>query len=54
MLSSLELTLLLLGSTVLGVAAVRLLDLPPTLGYLAVGIVVGLAVVSVGTTKPPI
>ena len=41
MFSSLELTLLLLGSAVLGVVAFRMLHLPPMLGYLAVGIVIG-------------
>ena len=38
MFSPLELTLLLLGSAVLGVVAFRMLHLPPMLGYLAVGI----------------
>jgi len=37
----LELTLLLLGSAVLGVVAFRMLHLPPMLGYLAVGILIG-------------
>jgi len=41
MFSPLELTLLLLGSAVLGVVAFRMLHLPPMLGYLAVGIVIG-------------
>jgi CPA2 family monovalent cation:H+ antiporter-2 len=41
MLSGLELTLLLLGSAVLGVVAFRMLHLPPMLGYLAVGILIG-------------
>jgi monovalent cation:H+ antiporter-2, CPA2 family len=41
MFSGLELTLLLLGSAVLGVVAFRMLHLPPMLGYLAVGIVIG-------------
>ncbi|MFM2088129.1 MAG: hypothetical protein RLZZ237_2998, partial [Pseudomonadota bacterium] len=41
MFSSLELTLMLLGSAVLGVVAFRMLHLPPMLGYLAVGIVIG-------------
>ncbi|SFM58847.1 monovalent cation:proton antiporter family protein [Rugamonas rubra] len=41
MFSSLELTLLLLGSAVLGVVAFRMLHLPPMLGYLAVGILIG-------------
>lgn len=40
-LSSLELTLLLLGASVLGVVAFRMLHLPPMLGYVAVGIVIG-------------
>ncbi|MDB5793900.1 MAG: potassium transporter [Noviherbaspirillum sp.] len=39
--SALELTLLLLGAAVLGVVAFRMLHLPPMLGYLAVGIVIG-------------
>jgi CPA2 family monovalent cation:H+ antiporter-2 len=39
--SGLELTLLLLGSAVLGVVAFRMLHLPPMLGYLAVGVVIG-------------
>jgi monovalent cation:H+ antiporter-2, CPA2 family len=41
MFSGLELTLLLLGSAVLGVVAFRSLHLPPMLGYLAVGILIG-------------
>ena len=41
MTSGLELTLLLLGSAVLGVVAFRMLHLPPMLGYLAVGVLVG-------------
>jgi CPA2 family monovalent cation:H+ antiporter-2 len=41
MFSQLELTLLLLGASVLAVVAFRMLHLPPMLGYLAVGIVVG-------------
>ncbi|MRW93746.1 potassium transporter [Duganella sp. FT80W] len=39
--SPLELTLLLLGSAVLGVVAFRMLHLPPMLGYLTVGILIG-------------
>jgi CPA2 family monovalent cation:H+ antiporter-2 len=39
--SGLELTLLLLGSAVLGVVAFRMLHLPPMLGYLAVGVLIG-------------
>ncbi len=39
--SSLELTLLYLLAAVLGVVACRSLKLPPTLGYLAVGVVIG-------------
>lgn len=41
MASGLELTLLLLGSAVLGVVAFRTLHLPPMLGYLAVGVLIG-------------
>jgi len=41
MFSSLELTLILLGSAVLGVVAFRMLHLPPMLGYLVVGIIIG-------------
>ncbi len=41
MFSGLELTLLLLLSAVLGVVAFRFLHLPPMLGYLAVGILIG-------------
>jgi CPA2 family monovalent cation:H+ antiporter-2 len=41
MLSALELTLLLLAAAVLGVVAFRMLHLPPMLGYLVVGIVIG-------------
>ena len=41
MVSGLELTLLLLGSAVLGVVVFRMLHLPPMLGYLAVGILIG-------------
>ncbi|MCA1856139.1 monovalent cation:proton antiporter-2 (CPA2) family protein [Massilia oculi] len=39
--SGLELTLLLLGCAVLGVVAFRMLQLPPMLGYLAVGVLIG-------------
>ena len=39
--SALELTLLYLLATVLGVVACRSLKLPPMLGYLAVGVVIG-------------
>ncbi|MEC5216157.1 CPA2 family monovalent cation:H+ antiporter-2 [Actimicrobium sp. GrIS 1.19] len=39
--SALELTLLLLGAAVLGVVAFRMMHLPPMLGYLAVGILIG-------------
>lgn len=41
MFSPLELTLLLLVAAVLGVVAFRVLQLPPMLGYLAAGIVIG-------------
>ena len=41
MFSPLELTLLLLASAVLGVVAFRMLHLPPMLGYLTVGILIG-------------
>jgi len=41
MFSTLELILLLLASAVLGVVAFRMLHLPPMLGYLVVGIVIG-------------
>src|SRR6476646_6741431 len=41
MVSGLELTLMLLGSAVLGVVGFRMLHLPPMLGYLAVGILIG-------------
>ncbi|HYD94265.1 MAG TPA: monovalent cation:proton antiporter-2 (CPA2) family protein [Noviherbaspirillum sp.] len=41
MFSALELTLILLGSAVLGVVAFRMMHLPPMLGYLVVGIVIG-------------
>src|ERR1700681_2481584 len=41
MFSALELTLLLLGAAVLGVVAFRILHLPPMLGYLVVGILIG-------------
>lgn len=39
--SGLELTLLLLAASVVGVVAFRLANLPPMLGYLTVGIVIG-------------
>lgn len=39
--NALDTTLLLLSSAVLGVVALRLLNLPPMLGYLAVGILIG-------------
>jgi CPA2 family monovalent cation:H+ antiporter-2 len=41
MFSALELTLLLLGAAVLGVVAFRMMYLPPMLGYLVVGILLG-------------
>jgi CPA2 family monovalent cation:H+ antiporter-2 len=41
MTSGLELTLLLLGSAVLGVVVFRMFHLPPMLGYLAVGVLIG-------------
>ena len=41
MFSALELTLILLGVAVLGVVAFRMLQMPPMLGYLVVGIVIG-------------
>jgi monovalent cation:H+ antiporter-2, CPA2 family len=41
MYSALELTLLLLSAAVLGVVAFRMLHLPPMLGYLVVGILIG-------------
>ncbi len=41
MFSALELTLLLLAGAVLGVVAFRMLHLPPMLGYLVVGILIG-------------
>jgi CPA2 family monovalent cation:H+ antiporter-2 len=41
MFSALELTLLFLSAAVLGVVAFRMLHLPPMLGYLAVGILIG-------------
>ncbi len=41
MFSALELTLILLISAVLGVVAFRMLHLPPMLGYLTVGILIG-------------
>jgi monovalent cation:H+ antiporter-2, CPA2 family len=41
MYSALELTLILLSSAVLGVVAFRMMHLPPMLGYLLVGIVIG-------------
>ncbi len=41
MFSALELTLILLGAGVLGVVAFRMMHLPPMLGYLLVGVVVG-------------
>ncbi|RJF99692.1 monovalent cation:proton antiporter family protein [Noviherbaspirillum saxi] len=41
MFSALELTLILLSAAVLGVVAFRMLHLPPMLGYLMVGIVIG-------------
>ncbi|MGN5480310.1 cation:proton antiporter domain-containing protein [Cupriavidus basilensis] len=39
--SPLELTLVLLAAAVFGVVAFRMLQLPPILGYLAVGILIG-------------
>jgi CPA2 family monovalent cation:H+ antiporter-2 len=41
MFSGLELTLFLLGAAVLGVVAFRMCQLPPMLGYLVVGIIIG-------------
>ena len=39
--SPLELTLILLVAAVLGVVAFRMMNLPPMLGYLSVGILIG-------------
>jgi Kef-type K+ transport system membrane component KefB len=45
---------LLLGSAVLGVVAFRMLHLPPMLGYLAVGVLIGPHALGWPTTaKPP-
>jgi CPA2 family monovalent cation:H+ antiporter-2 len=41
MFSGLELTVFLLGAAVLGVVGFRMLHLPPMLGYLVVGIIIG-------------
>jgi CPA2 family monovalent cation:H+ antiporter-2 len=41
MFSSLELILMLMGSAVLGVVAFRMMHLPPMLGYLVVGMLIG-------------
>ncbi|NMM26323.1 MAG: potassium transporter [Glaciimonas sp.] len=41
MFSALEITLILLGAAVLGVVAFRMLQLPPMLGYLVVGMLIG-------------
>ena len=41
MFTALELTLILLAAAVLGVVAFRMLHLPPMLGYLVVGIIIG-------------
>ena len=41
MFSGLELTLFLLAAAVLGVVAFRMMQLPPMLGYLVVGIIIG-------------
>src|SRR6476659_7204505 len=46
--STLELTLLYLMAAVLGVVACRSLKLPPMLGYLIVGVVVGPNALAVG------
>jgi CPA2 family monovalent cation:H+ antiporter-2 len=50
--SGLELTLLLLGSAVLGVVAFRMLHLPPMLGYLAVGVLIGPHALGLGADNP--
>jgi len=50
--SALELTLLLLAASVIGVAAVRLLHQPPVLGYLLVGIVIGPHALAVAPDSP--
>ena len=39
--NALDLTLLYLAAAVLGVVGCRMLKLPPMLGYLAVGVVIG-------------
>ncbi|MDO8179825.1 MAG: monovalent cation:proton antiporter-2 (CPA2) family protein [Undibacterium sp.] len=41
MMNALDTTLLLLGAAVLGVVAFRMMQLPPMLGYLVVGILIG-------------
>lgn len=50
--SGLELTLLLLGSAVLGVVAFRMLHLPPMLGYLAVGVLIGPHALGIANDNP--
>ncbi|MGG7606327.1 cation:proton antiporter [Massilia sp. BKSP1R2A-1] len=50
--SGLELTLLLLGCAVLGVVAFRMLHLPPMLGYLAVGVLIGPHALALANDSP--
>ena len=50
--SGLELTLLLLGCAVLGVVAFRMLHLPPMLGYLAVGVLIGPHALALASDSP--
>ncbi|SFD00103.1 monovalent cation:proton antiporter family protein [Massilia yuzhufengensis] len=50
--SGLELTLLLLGCAVLGVVAFRMLHLPPMLGYLAAGVLIGPHALALANESP--
>lgn len=52
MFSGLELTLILLSTAVLGVVAFRMMHLPPMLGYLVVGILIGPHALGFATDSP--
>ena len=50
--SALELTLILLIAAVLGVVAFRMLHLPPMLGYLTVGVLIGPHALGLASQSP--
>ena len=52
MASTLELTLLYLAAAIAGVVGFRMLRLPPVLGYLVAGVIIGPNALQLATTPP--